>query len=70
MKDKTIMMYDHIRSSTDVDPWAIEELKRVIYTYLADGCVGCAYEKVVEWELPCRKCKRNSKDYWRRSEEK
>lgn len=31
----------------------------------ADGCVGCAFENVEEWELPCAKCMRNCKDYWR-----
>ena len=31
----------------------------------ADGCVGCAFVEVEEWELPCAKCKRNCKDYWR-----
>lgn len=31
----------------------------------ADGCFGCAFEDVNEWEMPCAKCKRNSKDYWR-----
>lgn len=68
MKDKTMMMYDHIRSSVDVDPWAINELKKVLDAYLADGCSACAFESVDEWELPCRKCKRNSKDYWRKTE--
>lgn len=63
-----MMMYDHIRSSVDVDPWAIAELKKVLDAYLADGCSECAYASVDEWELPCRKCKRNSKDYWRRAE--
>lgn len=67
MKDKTMMMYDHIRTSSDVDPWAIEELQKVLDSYLADGCSGCAYESTVDWELPCRKCKRNSRDYWRRA---
>lgn len=61
-------MYDHIRSSRDVEPWAVEELKRVLASYLDDGCVGCAFESVEEWEMPCAKCKRNSKDYWRRAE--
>ena len=69
MKDKTMMMYDHIRSATDVDPWAIEELRKVLDAYLADGCDGCKFEDTVEWELPCRKCKRNSKDYWRAKHE-
>lgn len=31
----------------------------------ADGCKGCAFESISEWEMPCTKCKRNSKDYWR-----
>ena len=31
----------------------------------ADGCVGCAYCDVEEWEMPCAKCKQNCKDYWR-----
>lgn len=31
----------------------------------ADGCYGCAFEDVEEWEMPCAKCKRNNKDYWR-----
>ena len=68
MKDKAMMMYDHIRSSVDVDPWAIEELRRVLDAYLADGCSGCAYMDREEWDMPCLKCKRNSKDYWRAKE--
>ena len=70
MKDKVMMMYDHIRSSTDVDPWAVNELKKVLDAYLADGCVGCAYESTEEWLLPCCKCRRNSKDYWRAKNER
>ena len=30
----------------------------------ADGCDCCAYEDVEIWEMPCKRCKRNSKDYW------
>ena len=70
MKDKVMMMYDHIRSSTDVDPWAIEELRRVLDAYLADGCSGCAFGDREEWEMPCLKCKRNCKDYWRAKNER
>ena len=69
MKDKTMMMYDHIRSATDVDPWAIKELWKVLDAYLADGCFGCAFEGVNEWEMPCQKCMRNCKDYWRAKHE-
>ena len=36
----------------------------------ADGCVGCAFEDTDEWCLPCSKCKRNAKDYWRPKEQK
>ena len=60
-----MMMYDHIRSSVDVDPWAINELKKVLDAYLADGCSGCAFEDKEEWELPCTICSRNCEDYWR-----
>lgn len=31
----------------------------------ADGCQGCAFTNVEEWEMPCAKCKRACKDYWR-----
>lgn len=31
----------------------------------ADGCYCCAFEDTSEWEMPCAKCKRGSKDYWR-----
>ena len=68
MKDKVMMMYDHIRSSTDVDPWAIKELRKVLDAYLADGCFRCAFGDCEEWEMPCMKCKRNCKDYWRAKE--
>jgi len=61
-------MYDHIRSAVDVDPWAIKELRKVLGTYLADGCEGCAFESAEEWEQPCCKCMRNSRDYWRKAE--
>lgn len=30
------------------------------------GCNGCAFEEVNEWEMPCCKCKRGCKDYWRK----
>lgn len=31
----------------------------------ADGCQGCAFTDTEEWEMPCVKCKRACKDYWR-----
>ena len=33
----------------------------------ADGCQGCAFESTEEWEMPCAKCRRACKDYWRRA---
>lgn len=30
------------------------------------GCSSCAFEDVDEWEMPCAKCKRGCKDYWRK----
>ena len=43
-------------------------MKKDIEIAEVDGCTDCAFEDVDEWELPCRKCKRNCKDYWRRKE--
>lgn len=34
-----------------------------------NGCEGCAYITTQEWEMPCAKCKRNCKDYWRKGAE-
>ena len=31
----------------------------------ADGCSGCAFEETEPWKMPCDRCQRNSKDYWR-----
>lgn len=31
------------------------------------GCGGCAFEDVEEWEMPCVRCKRGCKDYYRRA---
>lgn len=47
----------------------VEELLRIVRRIIdrenADGCTGCAYIATEEWELPCSKCKRAAKDYWR-----
>lgn len=32
-------------------------------------CVGCAYEEVEDWKDPCRICRRNQKDYYRKAAE-
>lgn len=44
---------------------------RLIKEYIVnaeEGCQGCAYEDKEEWEMPCKRCKRNCRDYWRRGE--
>ena len=44
---------------------SIKALEKQLMKEDADGCVGCAFIDVEEWEMPCAKCKRNSKDFWR-----
>lgn len=50
------------------------ELNEMVQAWIdrqdADGCGGCAFQDVKEWEMPCSKCKRNAKDYWTRKEKK
>lgn len=57
---------------TDIDKAldARAVLDKVIEQTRADSCMGCAFMSAEEWEMPCLKCKRNCKDYWRRKGEK
>lgn len=32
-------------------------------------CKGCGYEEVEDWKDPCRICRRNQKDYYRKAAE-
>ena len=34
----------------------------------AEACNDCAFSDTEEWEEPCKRCKRNYRDYWRRGE--
>lgn len=47
---------------------AIQALEKQMKKENADGCAGCAFEVVEEWEMPCTKCSRNCKDYYRAKE--
>ena len=47
---------------------ALENFRKQAKKENADGCSGCAFEDVEEWEMPCRKCSRNCKDYYRAKE--
>lgn len=44
---------------------ALDMAIKVLDRQNADGCTGCAFGSVEEWEMPCCKCKRGCKDYWR-----
>lgn len=44
----------------------LQQLKKIIESLEPDGCEGCAFADKKAWEEPCRRCKRNCKDYWRR----
>ena len=35
----------------------------------AEACDSCAYADTEEWEEPCKRCKRNYRDYWRRGKQ-
>lgn len=59
---------NHINTASDVDEWACELAVEALTAQLAGGCSGCAFENTEEWEMPCRACKRNCKDYWRKAE--
>ena len=47
----------------------LEQLKTIIESLESDGCDECAFEDKEEWEEPCRRCKRNHQDYWRKGEQ-
>ena len=50
---------------TDRTKELLQILEAIIERDNADGCIGCAYFKNEDWEMPCAKCKRACKDYWR-----
>ena len=50
---------------TGEDAEALKEAIAALEREDADGCEGCAFTDVEEWEMPCRKCRRANKDYWR-----
>lgn len=42
-----------------------EFMKIFIKQQQADGCTGCKYLHLEDWDMPCRECKRSHKDYYR-----
>lgn len=64
-KEKLKDMIDCLTAVAD----DLVEMKEYIEIAEADGCKDCTFESVEEWEMPCCKCKRNCKDYWRRGVE-
>lgn len=43
----------------------INVLSAILEQEKADGCHGCAFIDKETFEMPCKECKRNCKDYWR-----
>lgn len=33
------------------------------------GCEGCAFWDKNSWDMPCKECKRNCTDYWRKAKD-
>ena len=60
--------YQHVLK--EVNRMTREEFIRILNLTLeqekADACNGCAFSDTEEWEEPCKRCKRNYRDYWRR----
>ena len=46
----------------------LEELNAMVQAWIdrqdVEGCGGCVFQDVREWEMPCLHCKRIAKDYW------
>ena len=47
----------------------IRILNLVLEQEKAEACNGCAFADTEEWEEPCKRCKRNYRDYWRRGKQ-
>lgn len=60
--------YEKIQSMVDTLEEIANDLKVVkmeVNSVIGEGCESCAFTDVEEWEMPCAKCKRNCRDYWR-----
>ena len=57
------------KSVWDKDTEALTMALGALKREQADGCTGCKFTGFEEWDLPCKVCKRNSKDYWRARDE-
>ena len=42
----------------------LEIIENLIEREKTSSCNGCKYWNREEWEEPCKRCKRNCKDYW------
>ena len=62
--------YQHVLRK--VNSMTKEEIVRILDLAIeqsrADACNGCAFADTEEWEEPCKRCKRNYRDYWRAGE--
>lgn len=65
-----IEMLEDMSKSLEMISKDLIEIKGDLEKENADGCTGCAFITMEEWEMPCCKCKRNCKDYWRKADGK
>lgn len=45
---------------------SLDKKEVILNQFPFECCSGCAYESFEEWALPCCKCSRGTKDYYRR----
>ena len=47
----------------------LDELTNLVRAWIdaqkADACMGCVYLGQEDWKMPCAKCSRACKDYWK-----
>ena len=55
------------RDVIEANEIALETLIRADEREHADGCAGCAFAGRDEWIDPCKHCKRNMADRWRKA---
>lgn len=62
-------IYEDAKRKLDNNEITIGEFAKIVDVEVRDfgsnGCQDCAFESVEEWEMPCCKCLRCCKDYWR-----
>ena len=63
------MTYEEAKNKFNTILFTKKILDKAIEQYNAEACMGCAFISTAKWEMPCCKCARNCKDYWRKASE-